>query len=387
MKIVDKFCEKLYYVCATNSKERKAAGVPANNMSYTGKKLSIVTNYITDYIRDNALESGARLPTEREIMEHTGVSRVTLRRALANMQEQRQIYSIQGSGYFVGEFTPAKAQIVPFIISYDHENSKILNIVQGAQRYIEKRNCQLDVRISRRDHNIEQEMITQFYEAGHRCVIIFPVSSEDNVSFYFQMIQKGMRFVFIDRQPQLINCCSLVKSDNMTGGYLATKHLIEQGHKNIAVFGFEPLERTSASYERYYGYKQAMKEAGLPLPEKRYYYSPYRKFNDEVRLLLSRENPVTAVFAINDHAAVDLATHAYNQGLRVPEDLAVIGFDNLDITTVFTPHLSTVDQPFTQLGEAAAEIAYKCISQAFDGYIQRILPVKLIVRESTMNSL
>jgi len=353
-------------------------------MAYSGKKLSIVTKYLEDYIRDNSLETGAHLPTESQLMESTGVSRVTLRRALSNMQEQNKIYSVQGSGYYVGELSGNyRTDTIPFIISYDHENSKILNIVQGAQNYLNNRQCELDVHISRRNPEIEKKLLLQAYEEGYRCVIIFPVSSEDNIEFYFQMIQKGMNLIFIDRQPQNICCCNLVKSDNMTGGYLATKHLIEQGHTNIAVFGHEPLIHTSAIYERYYGYKQAILVFGLKEPEQSYFFSRYRIMNDQVEKLLNPDNKITAVFAINDHAAVDISTHAYNLGLKVPDDIAVIGFDNLDVTTMFTPNLSTIDQPFTQLGEAAAEIAYKHITKTTNGYYQTILPIKLIVRESS----
>ena len=352
-------------------------------MSYTGKKLSAVTDYLNDYIRENALENGARLPTENELMERTGVSRVTLRRALANMQEERLIYSIQGSGYYVGELRACRTDTIPLVISYDQENSKILNVVHGAQDYLNHRNCKLEVHISRRDPQTEREMITQLYDDGHRCIIVFPVSSEDNVDFYFQMIQKGINFVFIDRRPQSVKCCNFVRADNNTGGYLATKHLIEQGHRNIVVFGLEPLTRTSATFERFFGYQMAMRQFGLPLPAQQYFYAPYRRLTEEVQKILRPENKITAVFAINDHAAVDIATHAINQGLSVPEDLAVIGFDNLDITSIFTPNLSTIDQPFTQLGEKAAELAYKHITNALDGYMQLMLPIRLIVREST----
>ncbi len=353
-------------------------------MAYTGKKLSIVTRYIEDYIRTNALEKDSRLPTESELMEQTGVSRVTLRRALSNMQEQNKIYSIQGSGYYVGELIGGrKSDVVPIIISYDHENSKILNIVQGAQTYLNNRDCDLHVHISRRNPEIERKLLEQLYHEGYRCVIIFPVSSEDNVEFYFNMIQKGMNLIFIDRQPQNISCCNLVKSDNMTGGYLATKHLIEQGHKNIVVFGFEPLIHNSAIYERYNGYRYAMREFGLELPDQSYFFSDYKKVNADVEKIFDPKNKITAVFTINDHAAVDIATHAYNRGLKVPDDLAIVGFDNLDVTRIFTPNISSIDQPFTQLGKSAAEIAYKYITHNAVSYTQTILPIKLFIRESS----
>ena len=356
-------------------------------MAYTGKKLSIVIDFLTDYIRDNNLETGARLPTEGDMIANTGVSRVTLRRALANLQESGVIYSVQGSGYYVGQLGEAyKIDAIPIIISYDHENSKILNIVQGAQSFLGDRRCQLNVHISRRNPETEREMITQLYNEGNRCVIIFPVSSEDNIEFYFQMIQKGMNLIFIDRQPKDVYCCNLVRADNMTGGYLATRHLLEQGHRRIAVFGFEPLIHTSTTYERFCGYQKALAEFGVPEPAQSFFHSSYHKYNEDVEQLLDKKNAFTAIFALNDHAAVDIATHAYNKGLNIPEDFAVIGFDNLDITSIFTPHLSTIDQPFTRLGEEAAKIAFEYLTGATSGYTQRTLPIKLIVRESTLKA-
>lgn len=352
---------------------------------YKGKKLNIVTDFIKEYISINNLKHGDKLPTENEIINATGVSRVTLRRAFSNMQEQNQIFSIQGSGYYLGDSIKNKEDItIPIIISYNQENSKILNLVGGAQKRLDSYKCNSTVHISRRDPVTEREMLQELFDSGCRCAIIFPVSSEDNTDFYFSLIQKGMNLVFIDRQPQGIYCCNLVQADNMTGGYLATKHLIEQGHRNIAVFGLDPLVHTSTIGERYAGYKQALREFGIDLPHKSYYYSKYRICNSDVEELLSPHCNITAVFAISDHAAVDIATHAYNKNLNVPNDLAVIGFDNLDITTLFTPHLSTIDQPFTQLGEEAAEIAYNIISGSSNGYTQKILPVRLIQRESTI---
>ncbi|MBR7071293.1 MAG: GntR family transcriptional regulator [Clostridia bacterium] len=340
--------------------------------------------YLLDYIRAHSLTVGAKLPTEKEMMEHTGVSRVTLRRSLANMQDEKLIYSVQGSGYFVGDGCDAlRVDTIPLIISYNHENSKILNIVHGAQSYLEKHHCQLDLRISKKNSEIEKQTLEQLYQEGYRCAIVFPVSSEENADFYFEMIQKGMHLVFIDRKPKGLSCCNLVTCDNMTGGYLATKHLIEQGHRNIVAFGLEPLEHISAVSERYAGYRRALKEHGIPEPPKSYYYAQYRKYNEDIEAILNPENRITAVFAINDHAAVDIATHAYEHGLKVPDSLAVIGFDNLDITAVFSPHLSTIDQPFTQLGEVSAKLAYKILTHAVQGFTQRVLPVKLIIREST----
>ena len=353
-------------------------------MAYSGKKLSIVIDYLTEYIKTNELKEGQRLPTESEMINATGVSRVTLRRALANLQEDKYIVSIQGSGYFVGSgLSTSQSHTVPIILSYDHQNSQILNIVSGAQSYLKSKMCDLEVHVSRRDPEAEKEMLLQLYKQGCRCVILFPVSSEDNNDLYFNLLQSGMNIIFIDRRPKNITCCNSVLSDNMTGGYLATKHLLDLGHRNIAMFGFEPLEHASTLYERHMGFLYALKENGIPIPEKTYFYCNYQLQNNDTDYIFAKENNITAVFAATDYAAVDIATLAYKRGMRVPEDLSIIGFDNLNITTVFAPQISTIDQSFTKLGEAAAEIAYGCFTKKNRGYIQKIIPVKLIPREST----
>lgn len=353
-------------------------------MAYSGKKLSIVTNYLLGYISENNLTNGQKLPTENEMLEATGVSRVTLRRALSNLQDEHYIFSVQGSGYFVGENAfKSSTFTVPIIISYNQENSQILNTVNGAQSYLKSRMCGFEVHVTQRDANAEKEILMHLFNNGCKCVILFPVSSDDNNDLYFHLLQNGMNIIFIDRRPKTITCCNSVISDNMTGGYLATKHLIELGHKNIAMFGFDYPERESSVYERHLGYIHALKEYNIPIPEKTFYHSFYKRENDDVRHILSPSSGITAVFAASDYAAVDIATHAYNHGIRVPEDLSIIGFDNLNVTTLFTPHLSTIDQSFTKLGEEAAEIAYNSITGKSDRYIQKTIPVKLIARDST----
>lgn len=354
---------------------------------YSGKKLELATNYIMEHIRQNNLLQGDRLPTEREMIEASGVSRVTLRRALANLQAQGLTYSIQGGGYYVGKaFRNLKVNFIPLVVSYGHSSSKILEVIQGAQDYLNQMHCRLNVSISSRDPQHEREIIEQYYNDGIRCIIVFPVSSEDNETFYFKMIQDGMNFIFIDRKPSIISSCNLVQSDNMMGGYQAAKHLIGQGHKRIAVYGLDQVQHVTTLTERTDGYRVAMREAGLDLPEPYYFYSKYQVSTPAVEDLLNPANGYTAVFALTDNAAIDIIQHAHQRGLRVPDDLAVIGFDNLDITASYSPAISTIAQPFAQLGMHSAQIAYSYLSNEHIGYIQRILPVELIVRESSVKN-
>ncbi len=352
--------------------------------AYTGKKLNTATDYLMNIIKGNKLMQGDQLPTEKEMVQASGVSRVTLRRALANLQSEGMIYSVQGGGYYVGRvFQNSSMNFIPFVVSYDNHTSKILDVIQGAQDYLDSVHCRLSVTISGRDPNREREIIHQYYQDGIRCLIVFPVSSEDNIDFYFEMARSGMNFIFIDRKPTSLSSCNFIQSDNMMGGYVATRHLVDQGHRRIAAFGLEPMQHTSTIGERVNGYKRALQECKLDIPEKHYFYSPYRVSSPDLEALLDPNNGYTAVFCISDAAAVDFAQHAYRMGIRIPQDISIVGFDNLDITANFSPPISTIEQSFTSLGKTGAEIAYSYLTDNHIGFTNRILPVKLIVRDSS----
>lgn len=363
--------------------------IGSDNISeYTGKKMRVAFDYIVDYINQNDLKQDERLPTEKELIEATGVSRVTLRRALANLQKDGMVYSIQGSGYYVGKAVAKnnKINVTPFVASYGHSASRVLEVIQGAQNYLHNTHCRLDVVISGKDPVKERQIIQQYYDEGIRCIIVLCVSSEDNEGFYFEMMKAGMEFIFIDRKPSNLYSCNLVQPDNLMGGYMATNHLIQQGHKHIATFSLEPIHHTSSIIERINGYKMALGESNIALPDKFYYSLTDTADLQEVDELLDKDSGFTAIFSMNDNAAIELVQHAYRRGIQIPGDIAIIGFDNLGITSTSTPPISTIEQPFMDIGYSAAKMAYSFISNGNVGFVNRILPVSLIVRESTTNN-
>lgn len=184
---------------------------------YTGKKLEIATDYICNYIQNNHLAQGDRLPTEKQLVEDTGLSRITLRRALSNLQEKGMISSIQGSGYFVGSsYQAIKTDSLPMVVSYGHNSSRILDMVQGAQVFLDSVHCRLNVTVTGRNPNNEKEAIEELYRTGARCAIVLPVSSEDNCDFYFHMIQSGIEFGFCRPQAlrhYLLRSCPVRQHD------------------------------------------------------------------------------------------------------------------------------------------------------------------------------
>jgi len=174
-------------------------------------------------------------------------------------------------------------------------------------------------------------------------------------------LQAGAGVVYMDRIPPKWRG-DAVTSAHENGAYMATKHLIELGHKRIATIA-GPLTSTSA-VERLRGFRRAMKQAGLQLkPE----YVIEANFDtssghEKTSILLSLSTPPTAIFAANDLIAFGALRAIRDAGLCCPEDMSVIGFDNLDLGDTAVPSLSTVDQFAYDLGVQAVQIIVKRIA-------------------------
>lgn len=356
---------------------------------YNGKKIEAAMAYIQNYIKDRRLSEGQQIPTESQLSTDIGVSRVTVRRALSMLREHGVLYSIHGSGHYVGEgagdsllVQEQPSYIVPLIISNMDSAFRGLEIIQGAQDYLSSRNCKLTVNVTNGDSARERQLVQAFSRDGTECMMIMPTFSDHNADMYFDLIRNGSQLVFIDKKPN-INC-NYVASDNIMGGYLATKHLIEQGHERIAFLSRETPVQASSVVQRAQGYHFALREHGLPVRED---YELFMSFNSDFSAhlgqLLSLSEPPTAIFALNDGDAIAVLNYLHRHSIRVPEEMALIGFDNLSLTAHSYPTVSSVDQPFYRLGCKAAEIALKLLTHPTEDYRNVFLPVTLIPREST----
>lgn len=173
-----------------------------------------------------------------------------------------------------------------------------------------------------------------------------------------------------------------VAIDNISSGRDATEHLIKLGHKRIAhITG--PLD-ISISRDRLKGYHQAMLQHELELDSllvQEGDNSYQSGFNQMVKLL-AIENPPTAVFAANDLMAMGVVKAAKAQGLQVPEDIAVVGFDNIMFSDIFEPALTTIEQPFFEMGKRSMELLLQQIHGEKLTKIKHVLNARLRIRDS-----
>jgi LacI family transcriptional regulator, galactose operon repressor len=174
-----------------------------------------------------------------------------------------------------------------------------------------------------------------------------------------------------------------VDSDNLRGARLATEHLLALGHRRIAMLTGRPDLQSSQLREE--GYRQAMVAAGVPVEDDLIRVGAYDPAvsAEAARQLLTLADRPTAVFAANDLSAIATVEVAGVLGIRVPEELSVVGFDNVPDSALSTPPLTTVNQPIHEMGRRATTLLIKLIRGEQVDATHITLATSLVVRRST----
>lgn len=173
--------------------------------------------------------------------------------------------------------------------------------------------------------------------------------------------------------------------EDFRGGYLATEHLVQLGHRKIAII-VEDLSITS-SKERLRGYRYALEERELPFDENRVLVSDFTIEGGKAltKKLLDSADPPTAVFACNDLLAIGAIQAAREKGLKIPDNLSVVGFDNSILATIIDPPLTTVAQPIQDMGHKVMDLLYQEIQGDKHAKQRIVLLPELVVRKSTVS--
>jgi LacI family transcriptional regulator len=211
--------------------------------------------------------------------------------------------------------------------------------------------------------------------------IIFMAAGDQIGSLNFLRSQQ-MPVVLVDRDLPNVNADAIL-TDNQQGGYLATRYLIDLGHLRIAcITGPSNL---TPSAERLTGYRRALEEAGLPFEAALVLRGDYHPASglQAATALLALPAPPTAVFACNDLMALGVLRAAAKAGRRVPDDLAVVGFDDIELACFTNPPLTTIAQSKAEIGTQAANLLAERIEAKTGPTRRLIVPTQLVIREST----
>ena len=187
--------------------------------------------------------------------------------------------------------------------------------------------------------------------------------------------------VIVDRSLEGVEA-DLVCIDHELGAYLATRHLLELGHRAIACIGGPAITRVAQL--RRAGYLRALAEAGVAAPQHWMIESDFSSVGGyQAAVGLLHHNPPSAIFASNDMMGIGVLRAAAERNIRVPQQLSVIGFDDVQMSRYVYPSLTTVGQSIVQLGEMAAQLLLRRIASPGRAVEQRIVKPEIVLREST----
>ena len=347
-------------------------------MPYINKQRDKIVNYINNCIINQRLHPGDKLPAENSLAETLGVSRVTVRRALELLEESGVIERRLNKGAFVKENSASEVKqlFIPFIAQHNQGDSRFFDLYSGVQNFFLEHNMQPMLSATGYNSVKERELILDFYQKGHKYMLIMSAFSDKNIPFYLYMMQRGVNFVFLDKYPLKITC-DCVKSNNFDGAYKATQYLLSQGHKKIALLAPQSFKSATTASERFDGYKFAMMQQNLF--DNELVFEAEEHFSEaEIEQILARHPEITALFVLSDYASVPILRFLNERNLKI----SILGFDNLKESENTTPALSTVEQSFYQIGFSGAKLLYERIVDPNKPYEVQSLPTKLIIRDS-----
>ncbi len=246
-----------------------------------------------------------------------------------------------------------------------------------------------------RDPQLEQRYAEALWGNGVRGMIFG--SSPLSLDYILRLVERGLHVVVFDRRlrgsdalPQ--SRIDGVSVDNVLGGYLATKHLLELGHRRIG-FISGPL-KTSSRLERFEGYRNALIDAGIRFdPELFWEGTGYTGIGDVegaeigregARALLAGSRPPTGIVTMNDMYALGAYAGVGDAGLRIPQDVSIVGFDDISMAEIANPPLTTMRQPLKDMMAKAVNTLIDRLEHVTDAPAQVMtVPTEIVVRQST----
>ncbi|MCP3890968.1 MAG: LacI family transcriptional regulator [Desulfobulbaceae bacterium] len=276
-------------------------------------------------------------------------------------------------------FVTKKSNTIGLIIP-TISNSVFAESTLGVQEYADQKNIKVILGNSYYKYSQEENLIKVLRESQVDGLIITTTNLKGEIlkSLVDEKFPFVLLFSTVKGGP-----VSAVGIDNYRGGYLATEHLISLGHKRICMVAGN-FSMTDRSFHRWHGYKKCLRNDGILYDKELLVQTDYSLSGgrDSIKKLLTLPSPPTAVFCSNDYLALGAMKGAREAGLNLPEDLSIVGFDDMQTASYMVPALTTIRQPAYEMGQRAAKLLLEMIEKKSKP-VQEMMDSSLIVREST----
>jgi LacI family transcriptional regulator len=327
-------------------------------------------------IREIADLAGVSIATvSRVVNGHSDVSEETRDTVMRIVREHGYATNRSARGLSAGR-TGLVGVLVPLV--YPVYFSAILS---GAAEALYEQELRLVLSPTQHEHDREVSLLDRLMHGmTDGALIVLPEESSEELA---RLLEQGYRFVVVDPRLPLDERVPSVSAAHASGADQAMSHLLGLGHRRIAAI--TGPRGWVATEDRRRGYHAALAALGiLPEPalevEADFEIGPGR---DAAGHLLDLHDPPTAIFAFNDNLAIGALQAARDRGLRVPGDLSVVGFDDVEPATIVTPTLTTVRQPLAEMGRTAVSLLMRLLERQRFETLRVELATRLVVREST----
>lgn len=365
------------------------------------KKYYRLMDDLKQQILNGEMKPGEKLLSENELAAEYQVSRHTVRKALGILQNEGYIYAVHGKGTFCSEalLHTGKSKTIAVITTY-LDSYIFTEVIQGMDRVLTEAGYSILLKNTRNSRKLEADCLEELLSKDIDGLIIEPSKSQifcRHMHLYQKLDEYRIPYVFIQGFFRQMSEKPHVLLDDCGGGYEITKYLISQGRRDIVgIFKADDAQ----GQNRHKGYVKALQEAGILYdPDKVIWFytedrtiHPYEQMKQMARQL--KENYFDGVVCYNDQIAIEAIRALQEEGISVPRDVAVTGFDNSYLAVNGRMPLTTIDHPKEKLGEMAAELLLELIRER-NGEVTEgeevekkrerniIIPPKVIVREST----
>ena len=328
-------------------------------------------------IKDIAKESGYSVST---------VSRVLNNRRDVSPEAKKKIDEIVAAHNFVPNNNAKQLKQITsktiIALVKGHSNMLFFNIVEEIQKTIERSKYSLEVSyIDEDDDEVEQASI--LCRERKPLGILFLGGNPQMFERGFEDIQVPSVIVTTDSSLLKYNNLSSVSTDDTLGAECAIDYLIENGHRNIGIIGGDKTDFNTSS-QRYKGCMNSFHKNNIPFSDKTNFMRARFAYDSAYRAmkhLLEKADGLTAVFAMSDVMAIGAMRAIMDSGMRVPEDISVIGFDGIDMADYYNPKLTTICQQYKTIAQRSVEILFDMIDLKSSS-VHEIIPFELACGES-----
>lgn len=334
--------------------------------------------------------------TLKEIAENLGISITTVSKALKDYsdvskstkalvkQEAKRLH--YKPNVFAVNLRTKQSKTIGLIIP-EVVHHFFSSVVNGIIEQAEKKGYLVIILQSNESYKLEKKQINLLISKRVDGIMISLASTTTDISHLKEVKDLQIPLVMFDKISKLIDCSKIIINDR-EAAYTATKHLIDSGCKRIAHFRGALLPQNSI--DRFLGYKKALEDHGITYDSSLIYICEnvnYEEGRNAAEQLLKDHTDVDGVFAITDLVAVGAVAVFNERGVKVPDDISIMGFSNWFVSQAITPSLSTIDQPGYEMGKKAFKLLYKEMkakkSEETFTPLTKTLKTSLIVRNST----